>query len=48
VALPLALMHQAMAMVALTFATIHLARLMPSHAVSERMAALTFWRGTNG
>jgi heme a synthase len=48
VALPLALMHQAMAMVTLTFAVIHLARLMPRHAVSERMAASTSWRGTNG
>jgi cytochrome c oxidase assembly protein subunit 15 len=41
VALPLALMHQAMAMVTLTFAVIHLARLMPHRAVPARMAAST-------
>ena len=33
VALPLALMHQAMAMITLTFVAIHLARLMPPHAI---------------
>jgi heme a synthase len=48
VALPLALTHQAMAMVTLTFAVIHLARLMPRHAQSKQMAATTSWRGTNG
>jgi cytochrome c oxidase assembly protein subunit 15 len=39
VALPLALMHQAMAMVTLTLAVIHLARLMPRQVASERLEA---------
>jgi len=34
VPLPLALMHQAMAMVTLTFAVIHAARMTPQHAIS--------------
>jgi len=34
VPLPLALMHQAMAMVTLTFAVIHAARVTPQHAMS--------------
>ena len=37
-ALPLAVLHQAMAMVTLTFAVIHAARVMPRKAVSTRMA----------
>jgi cytochrome c oxidase assembly protein subunit 15 len=37
-ALPLAVLHQAMAMVTLTFAVIHAARVMPRKAVSMRMA----------
>jgi heme a synthase len=37
-ALPLALLHQAMAMVTLTFAVIHAARVTPRKAVSTRMA----------
>jgi cytochrome c oxidase assembly protein subunit 15 len=39
VPLPLAMMHQTMAMVTLTFAVIHAARVTPRHAMSVRVLA---------